>query len=54
MCEAWAEMVVDATPSFHVVHLKRHRANDIQSYCMLAHIAHLATVGRQFAASEIR
>ena len=40
------DMVVDATPSFYVEHLKRLRANGIQPYFMLAHIAQLETVER--------
>jgi uncharacterized protein (DUF849 family) len=43
---AWSEMVVDATPSFYVEHLKRLRATDIQPYFMLTGIANLETVER--------
>ena len=38
--------LVDATPSFFVEHLKRLRANGIQPYFMLGHIAQLETVER--------
>jgi uncharacterized protein (DUF849 family) len=43
---AWAEMVVDATPSFFIEHLKRLRQNDIQPYFMLGHRPQLETVER--------
>ena len=43
---AWADMVVDATPTFYIEHLKRLRANGIQPYFMLANIAQLETVER--------
>jgi len=46
ICQAWSEMVIDATPSFFIEHLKRLRANGIQPYFMLAHIAQLETVER--------
>jgi uncharacterized protein (DUF849 family) len=46
VCEAWSEMVIDATPSFFIEHLQRLRANGIQPYFMLAHIAQLETVER--------
>jgi len=46
ICRAWSEMVIDATPSFFIEHLKRLRANGIQPYFMLAHIAQLETVER--------
>jgi len=46
VCQAWSEMVIDATPSFFIEHLKRLRANGIQPYFMLAHIAQLETVER--------
>jgi uncharacterized protein (DUF849 family) len=46
ICGAWSEMVIDATPSFYIEHVKRLRANGIQPYFMLAHIAQLETVER--------
>ena len=46
ICQAWSEMVVDATPSFYIEHLKRLRANGIQPYFMLGYIAQLETVER--------
>jgi len=50
--QAWSEMVVDATPSFYIEHLKRLRANGIQPYFMLAHIAQLETVERLIRAGH--
>jgi uncharacterized protein (DUF849 family) len=46
VCEAWSEMVVDATPSFYLEHLKRLRANGIQPYFMLGTVSQLETVER--------
>jgi len=46
ICQAWGDMVVDATPTFFIEHLKRLRANGIQPYFMLAHLAQLETVER--------
>jgi uncharacterized protein (DUF849 family) len=46
ICQAWSEMVVDATPSFYIEHLKRLRANGIQPYFMLGGISQLETVER--------
>src|SRR6516225_6592969 len=44
--QAWSEMVVDATPSFYIEHLKRLRANGIQPYFMLGSLNTLETVER--------
>ncbi len=44
--KAWADMVVDATPTFYVEHLKRLRENGIQAYFMLANTPQLETVER--------
>ena len=46
VCKAWSDMVVDATPTFYLEHLKRLREKDIQVYFMLANTAQLATVER--------
>ena len=46
VCKAWSEMVVDATPSFYLEHLKRLREKRIQPYFMLADVAQLETVER--------
>jgi len=52
ICQAWSEMVVDATPSFYIEHLKRLRANGIQPYFMLGYIAQLETVERLIRAGH--
>ena len=46
VCRAWSDMVVDATPTFYLEHLKRLREKDIQVYFMLANTAQLETVER--------
>ena len=46
VCKAWSDMVVDATPTFYLEHLKRLREKDIQVYFMLANTAQLETVER--------
>ena len=46
VCKAWSNMVVDATPTFYLEHLKRLREKDIQVYFMLANTAQLETVER--------
>jgi uncharacterized protein (DUF849 family) len=46
VCAGWAEMVIDATPSFYIEHLKRLRANGIQPYFMLGNLPQLETVER--------
>jgi uncharacterized protein (DUF849 family) len=46
VCKAWSDMVVDATPTFYLEHLKRLRQKDIQVYFMLANAAQLETVER--------
>ena len=46
VCKAWSYMVVDATPTFYLEHLKRLREKDIQVYFMLANTAQLETVER--------
>ncbi len=43
---AWADMVVDATPTFYLEHLKRLRAKGIQPYFMLGNAPQLETVER--------
>jgi uncharacterized protein (DUF849 family) len=44
--KAWADMVIDATPTFYVEHLKRLREKGIQAYFMLANTPQLETVER--------
>jgi len=44
--DAWSEMVIDATPSFYIEHLKRLREKGIQAYFMLANTPQLETVER--------
>jgi len=44
--KAWADMVVDATPTFYVEHLRRLREKGIQAYFMLANTPQLETVER--------
>ena len=46
VCKAWSDMVVDATPTFYLEHLKRLREKDIQVYFMLANTPQLETVER--------
>ena len=46
VCKAWSDMVVDATSTFYLEHLKRLREKDIQVYFMLANTAQLETVER--------
>ena len=46
VCRAWSDMVVGATPTFYLEHLKRLREKDIQVYFMLANTAQLETVER--------
>ena len=46
VCKAWADMVVDATPTFYLEHLKRLREKGIQAYFMLANTPQLETVER--------
>jgi uncharacterized protein (DUF849 family) len=46
MQAAYRDMVIDATPTFFLEHLKRLRANGIQAHFMLAHVAQLETVER--------
>ncbi len=46
MQEAYRNMVVPATPAWHVEHLKRLTAAGIQPHFMLAHVAQLETVER--------
>jgi uncharacterized protein (DUF849 family) len=43
---AWAGMVVDATPSFYLEHLKRLRRNKIQPYFVPAHVHQLELIER--------
>ncbi len=43
---AWADMVVDATPTFYLEHLKRLREKGIQVYFMLGNTPQLETVER--------
>jgi uncharacterized protein (DUF849 family) len=43
---AWAGMVVDATPSFYLEHLKRLRAHKIQPYFVPAHVHQLEIIER--------
>ena len=44
--KGWADMVVDATPTFYLEHVKRLREKGIQVYFMLAHTPQLETVER--------
>ena len=43
---AWANMVVDSTPTFYVEHLKRLRAHGIQPYFVPGHVHQLEIIER--------